>query len=461
MDDYNSRNDGKWSSFATWQSQTNKSIASYATALTVDGQIGSLSSVVQTVNNVTTRVVSLENGLSTTNGNLQSVTQRVSSLEVTDRSITQRVQSVETKSSSNESAIGSLSSEVNGIESGLDSVTSRVGLLETSNESIVQRVSAIESKPLDLCDVNAWEMGTTNETAGKTYDQIKSDSTSRIRTKGLYPVTDATTCVLSDTGRQLFRVFFVFFTAQKVVSSIKAGEGWSTQTGNGVKIPMNAPSDAAYVAVLLRKNGGSISVDDVRASGITITSDTIVTSAQISTFLTKDDMGNYVSWAQMKADNISFEFTKKWSVGVKNKGTVMELDTDGNLYVKGNVSGVITTNMAYSPVKYLDSPVSYTINLTEEPYHTYVNDLSGNTCTITLPDPDTFEGVELQFMSCARTARTLGDTQLFSSKYIHYGSTSDGTSESLTTVTLPRNVMFTAKALKGSWWIINGRINDV
>ena len=125
----------------------------------------------------------------------------------------------------------------------------------------------------------------------------------------------------------------------EVVSSIKTGSGWYSQPSDGLKIALNAPTDAAYVAILLKKKTGeTITLDDVRSSGITITSDTVITSAQISTFITGTDLGDYVSWAEMKADNISFEFTKEWRVGVKGKGTVMKLDTDGNLMIAGTFS---------------------------------------------------------------------------------------------------------------------------
>ena len=339
VDEYNSNNDGKWASFSTWQSQTNKSISSFAAALTVDGKIGSLSAFTQSVDNLTGRVQSVESGLSTANGNIESVTDRVSSLEVTDRNITQRVAAVETKATANATDISDLASEMNGVESSVGKISSRVGVLETTNTNITQRVSAIESRPLPISDIDAWELGTTSERAGLSYDQVKDPSTTRVRTKGLYPVTDATTCVFSNTGRTMFDVFFVFFNSAKVVSSIKTGSGWYSQPSDGLKIALNAPTDAAYVAILLKKKTGeTITLDDVRSSGITITSDTVITSAQISTFITRGDLGDYVSWAEMKADNISFEFTKEWTVGVKGKGTVMKLDTDGNLMIAGTFS---------------------------------------------------------------------------------------------------------------------------
>ena len=339
VDEYNSMNDGKWASFSTWQSQTNKSIGSFAAALTVDGKIGSLSAFTQSVDNLTGRVQSVESGLSTANGNIESVTDRVSSLEVTDRNITQRVAAVETKATANATDISDLASEMNGVESSVGKISSRVGVLETTNTNITQRVSAIESRPLPISDIDAWELGTTSERAGLSYDQVKDPSTTRVRTKGLYPVTDATTCVFSNTGRTMFDVFFVFFNSAKVVSSIKTGSGWYSQPSDGLKIALNAPTDAAYVAILLKKKTGeTITLDDVRSSGITITSDTVITSAQISTFITRTDLGDYVSWAEMKADNISFEFTKEWRVGVKGKGTVMKLDTDGNLMIAGTFS---------------------------------------------------------------------------------------------------------------------------
>ena len=300
----------------------------------------------------------LSDDLDTANGNITSITERVGTLEVTSSSITGRVSTVETTVSGHTTDISNLGDDIDDLSDDLDtakgnitSITSRVGTLEVHDTNITSRVSAVESRPMQICDIDGWEQGTTNESTGYGYDSIKAGSSTRIRTKNLYPVTDATVCMLSNSGRSNFSVFFVYFTRYKVVCST-TGSGWRSQANNGGKIDVSAPSDCAFVAVLMKKqNDGNISVDDVKSSGITITSDKVVSQAEISSFI-EDRDGVTLSHIRLSADVIShiaqnitlkaarIDFvTDGWSVKNSSNIETLKLDQSGNLTIKGEING--------------------------------------------------------------------------------------------------------------------------
>ena len=300
----------------------------------------------------------LSDDLDTANANITSITSRVGTLEVTSSSITGRVSTVETTVSGHTTDISNLGDDIDGLSDDLDtananitSITSRVGTLEVHDTNITSRVSAVESRPMQICDIDGWEQGTTNESTGYGYDSIKAGSNTRIRTKNLYPVTDATVCMLSNSGRSNFSVFFVYFTRYKVVCST-TGSGWRSQANNGGKIDVSAPSDCAFVAVLMKKqDDGNISVDDVKSSGITITSDKVVSQAEISSFI-EDKDGVTLSHIRLSADVIShiaqnitlkaarIDFvTDGWSVKNSSNIETLKLDQSGNLTIKGEING--------------------------------------------------------------------------------------------------------------------------
>ena len=322
--------------------------------------------------NITLRVSNAENSISslgddlddlsddldTAKGNITRITERVGTLEVTSSSITGRVSTVETTVSGHTTDISNLGDDIDGLSDDLDTakgnitrITSRVGTLEVHDTNITSRVSAVESRPMQICDIDGWEQGTTNESTGYGYDSIKAGSNTRIRTKNLYPVTDATVCMLSNSGRSNFSVFFVYFTRYKVVCST-TGSGWRSQANNGGKIDVSAPSDCAFVAVLMKKqNDGNISVDDVKSSGITITSDKVVSQAEISSFI-EDRDGVTLSHIRLSADVIShiaqnitlkaarIDFvTDGWSVKNSSNIETLKLDQSGNLTIKGEING--------------------------------------------------------------------------------------------------------------------------
>jgi len=298
--------------------------------------------------NITARVSTVETRSANNATNISSLSTRVGNLEVSDTNISARVSTVETRSSNNATSISDLGGRMNTAESNISSansnissLTTRVSSLELTDSSISGRVSAVEGRVSQINDVAGWEQGSTNgESEGKTYDQVKYNTTIRIRTKGYYPVTAASACFLSAYGAASMKVGFVYFNSSKKICSASWG-GWWT----GSKISVNAPSNCAYVAVLLAyQNDSNISVSDVLKSGISITSDRVVSEGEISLMVTKDNNG-YISNASIKADNIDFTFNRSTNF-VSNNTTVMSIDTSGNLWIKGEYrGGSITQNV--------------------------------------------------------------------------------------------------------------------
>lgn len=69
-------------------------------------------------------------------------------------------------------------------------------------------------------------------------------------------------------------------------------------------------------------------------------------TANMGLYVTKDEFGEELAKAEIKADDISFDFTRRWDVTANGGSPVMSLDTSGNLYIKGELlSGSTIGNM--------------------------------------------------------------------------------------------------------------------
>ena len=210
------------------------------------------------------------------------------------------------------------------------------GQLEALSNNVTAKVQKVAQRGILLTE-NEWEQGnTTNENPGQQWgDSMKTSSTTKLRTKRLIGVTSLTRITLSSK----YRAGFVYFDKNERVTAQGWG-GWQSPNSNGI-ISVGAAGNVAYVIILLKKaSEETISPGDVVDAEFSITSDTIVTQGEISLFLTEDDLSN----VSIKADNIDFEFSKRWSVKAKGKGEVMYLTTDGDLYLKGNIYGGNITN---------------------------------------------------------------------------------------------------------------------
>lgn len=334
ISDYNSRNDGKWASFATWQSQTNTSISSFATALTVDGQIMSMSSVVQTFQEVRDTVTANYNNLDQRVGTLsttaESISGRVSTVEGWDSIIRSHTSNI----ASMDSEIGSLESGLSGLESGLGSLTTRVGGIEAWENETKMWVQSVNSTMSSLQDPMEWETGGIDETAGQSFEYCKSSASNRIRYYKLVPITVATACMLKyGMG---YSMYISFFDKNKKCLSGTNWSGWKDPDKYGRVTFNNIPSNACYGAIVLKHASGSISPGDIAFSGFFLSHDNIVSEAYMKVFINNYGESN----AAIKADRISFDYGVDWTI--KHDGEVVfHLDDNGYCSLKGVVNADI------------------------------------------------------------------------------------------------------------------------
>lgn len=442
--DYNSRNDGKWASFATWQSQTNTSISSFATALSVNGQIMSMSSVVQTFQEIRDTVTA----------NYNNLDQRVGTLSTTADSISGRVSTVEGWDSiirSHTSNIATLDSEVGSLESGLQSangsigsLNSRVGAIEAWDSEVSMWVQNVNSTMDALQNPDEWEVGGISESAGQSFEYCKSNNTATIRYYRLVPISVATAAMLKSG----YRMYISFFDKDKKCLSGTNWTGWKTPDNYGRVTFNNIPSNAIYGAVVLGAVSGSLSKSSIGATGFFLSNDNVVSEAYMKVFI--DNWGT--SNAKIKADKITFEYGVDWSI-YHNSELMFRLSGDGDIYLKGKI---MSTQQYYSSLDvndYLyrntgDELGSYTINPSSEPYTLYTG--SGNTSedlTLNLPAANNWNGLLLHFFTRPSTRTAVG--------MIIKGSIVDQEGNSLNQVQTTKGMVMTMIAINYNWYIIS------
>ena len=442
--DYNSRNDGKWASFATWQSQTNTSISSFATALSVNGQIMSMSSVVQTFQEIRDTVTA----------NYNNLDQRVGTLSTTADSISGRVSTVEGWDSiirSHTSNIATLDSEVGSLESGLQSangsigsLNSRVGAIEAWDSEVSMWVQNVNSTMDALQNPDEWEVGGINESAGQSFEYCKSNNTATIRYYRLVPISVATAAMLKSG----YRMYISFFDKDKKCLSGTNWTGWKTPDSYGRVTFNNIPSNAIYGAVVLGAVSGSLSKSSIGATGFFLSNDNVVSEAYMKVFI--DNWGT--SNAKIKADKITFEYGVDWSI-YHNSELMFRLSGDGDIYLKGKI---MSTQQYYSSLDVNDylykntgnEVGSYTINPSSEPYTLYTG--SGNISedlTLNLPAAINCSSLLLHFFTPPSTRTAVG--------MIIKGSIVDQEGNSLNQVQTTKGVVMTMIAIKYNWYIIS------
>ena len=307
-------------SFATWKNQTDERTGEWAAAFDANGKLKDYSSTVQTAKDVATRVGSI------TNDQFTSVLQKCGVISSTVTTFDQKINGKEDRVDWDQ-VYSDFEDELN-----LDSVLSSyatVSSLNTLKNGISATVDMFEQTGVALNYQNMWEQGSTDEDAGETYEEAKSSSNVRIRTKNLYPCTTALRAYIKSG----YKVDFIYFDKDRLCTGDDSG--WQTPDSKGYVYPQYINSSVKYVAFLIRKDGGTaIAPPDAVTSGIRVSEDTLITSGEVS-LLIEDGMSNF----RVKADNVDFEFSNRWSVKAKGKGEVMSLDTDGNLYLAGTITG--------------------------------------------------------------------------------------------------------------------------
>ena len=315
-------------SYATWKTQTDSRTASWAAAFDTNGKLARYSEVVQGYDALTTRLTDF------TKDNYSTVLQKCGI-------ISGSVQSYDAKLSSkaDTSALDNYEPKVNWTDK-LSGYATGSDLTQTSN-SLTAKIQKVAQKGIAITETE-WELGnTTNENQGQQWGaSMKTNSNTKLRTKRLIGVTTLTRITLNSN----YRAGFVYFDKNEKVTA-QEWSGWKSPDSNGL-ISVGAASNVAYVIILIkRSNDGNISTSEVVDAEIGISSDTVVTQGEISLFLEDKDSVT-ISHAKVSADCLDFHFTKSTSF-YANGTEVMNLDTHGNLWIKGDYAGGnITGNIA-------------------------------------------------------------------------------------------------------------------
>ena len=116
----------------------------------------------------------------------------------------------------------------------------------------------------------------------------------------------------------------------------------------------------------------------------------LVRRSEISTFVTKDEVGNLISQARIKADQITLE-------GLVTANGNFKILEDGSVEGKnGSFSGIFNASLFYGSMRKVTER-EYVIDPATEPYNWYVIDEPTEKQFLTLPPAAEYEGLELSF----------------------------------------------------------------
>ena len=200
--------------------------------------------------------------------------------------------------------------------------------LNQKADSITANVTALTETVQRLDE--SWVNGTYASTAGKTLAELERSSTSAIRYTVLVPVTSSTAFYVNDG----YEVNVVFFDSSKQSTGSRTSVEHDGDTGKPLAITV--PSGSVYAAIYIT-NGSSISPSNFRGTGFMIVNKEIVTQAYLSLYVDKAS----VSWLTGSADNVIFNFNKRFQI--QYKGTpCLEMNGDSNLYITGELKPLST-----------------------------------------------------------------------------------------------------------------------
>lgn len=159
-------------------------------------------------------------------------------------------------------------------------------------------------------------------------------------------------------------------------------------------------------------------------------------------------------------------------VSFKNKAGDIEgkvwIDTDkGTLHaVDGEFSGIVKTSVMYGTTKLLGNG-NYTIG-SDGLYYTYcisANSL-GSPAIIFLPNPNTYDGLELRFFAKFTTRNSASGHIIYpTDPGINYGTVSGSSDDPVYILTSTTNSLLlipnqfvTVKAMDGAWYVVSGQV---
>ena len=360
-------NDDREANYATWMSQTDQAITSIAGKWDTNGNLRGYSTTIQTSSLISSAVYGLakSSDLTSLDETLRSkINSDISSVNAAINAVNQenddRAAVYATWMSQTDQAITSIAGkwDTNGNLRGYSTTTQTSDLISsTVTKSYIQgKVDGVYANKNDIPDVSnfvttsqlnqkadsitanvtaltetvqrldeSWVNGTYASTAGKTLAELERSSTSAIRYTVLVPVTSSTAFYVNDG----YEVNVVFFDSSKQSTGSRTSVEHDGDTGKPLAITV--PSGSVYAAIYIT-SASSISPSNFRSTGFMIVNKEIVTQAYLSLYVDKAS----VSWLTGSADNVIFNFNKKFQI--QYKGTpCLEMNGDSNLYITGEL----------------------------------------------------------------------------------------------------------------------------
>ena len=363
----NQENDDRAAAYATWKSQTDQAITAIAGKWDKNGNLIGYSTTTQTASAISSAVVGLAKSsdltsLDTTlrnkiNSDISSVN---ASIDAVNKENDDRAAAYATWKSQTDQAITAIAGkwDKNGNLIGYSTTTQTSDLISsTVTKSYIQgKVDGVYANKNDIPDVSnfvttsqlnqkadsitanvaalsetvqsldeSWVNGTYASTAGYSIADLARSSSTAIRYTALVPVTSSTAFYVNDG----YEVNVVFFDSSK--ESIGSRTSVEHDGDTGKPLAITVPSGAVYAAIYIA-SGSSLSPSGFRNTGFMIVNKEIVTQAYLSLYVDKTS----VSWLSGSADNVVFNFNKKFQI--QYKGTpCLEMNGDSNLYITGEL----------------------------------------------------------------------------------------------------------------------------
>ena len=332
---------------------------------------------------------------------------RMSDIELAADKLSATVKSHSTDIGQNKTNITSLTADVSGLKSRVTSIEGAnyvtQSQLEQTANSITASVSAQDYGKIKIGYKDNWEQGSTgSESAGMTYAQIKTSSSSRIRTKTVHRCTSNTRVYFASN----FQVDLIYFDGNmKVASTIESG--WTSANSSGYA-SISIPSAAKYIAILLKKTSGeTITVSDVKSANVLITTDAVLAAGEVS-LLVEDGLSKF----NVTADRINLN-------GYTTVNGNFAIDNSGNVSVNGNITA---KTLSYGGVN-----VSSSMTINSTPASLYLI-TSNSAVELKLPPPDLYNGfmIEIIPLKSSCILRTQKPTNNLAEDYLQYRKTTGG-----------------------------------
>lgn len=305
----------------------------------VDDRLNAGGDIATSITNTNTRVDTADSSIQTLNSQMAGDTASGLNTKITNTN---------SRVSTAESDISTLKTTTSSQGTSITNLNTRMSTAEGNITTVSKQVSGTA---IDLGNADSWEQGSTNEQQGKTYDQIKTESDSRIRTTRLFAVSKgATQTFTAATGG--YSVGLAFFDSNKLCTG-----GWSGYTA----LTLNTKT-SRYEAAILIPSGVSY------AAAVLADANTTTVPATIGLSLVPTDVATE-SYVKQEADSVR--------VGIVDDLGDTGIDIEnGTIKLKGN-NVTFTNSAGTASGKIWIDPSNGTLHATDGDFSGYVNASSG------------------------------------------------------------------------------------